>query len=147
MSPEVSPERAPDVTPEVDAFMRETRVGVLSTIGADGAPRSAPVWFLWDGSAPVIFTWRRTLKWRNIERDRRVSFCVDERTVPYEAVIIDGRVEEATDRSLYEDVRAMALAYYGAEQGEPFAETYRGDRPDVALFRIVPERIVHQRSE
>ena len=135
-----------DVTPEVDAFLREPRVAVLATIGEDGRPRTAPVWFLWDGASPVMFTGRPTLKWRNIERDARVSLCVDDRAVPYQAVIIDGVVEEAADRSLYEDVRAMALAYYGAEQGESFAKSYAGDRPDVALFRIVPGRIVHQRS-
>lgn len=135
----------PEVTPEVDAFLRETRVAVISTIGADGAPRTAPIWFLWDGAAPVLFTSRRTLKWRNIERDPRVSLCVDDRTPPYRAVIVEGRVEEAADRSLYDDVLAMSIAYYGREEGERFAARYLGERPDVALFRIVPERIIHQR--
>lgn len=135
-----------EVTPEVDAFMRETRVAVIATIDRDGRPRTAPVWFLWAEGAPVLFTGRKTLKWRNIEANPQVSLCVDDRGVPYQTVIIDGRVEEATDRSLYDDVRAMALAYYGPEEGERFAERYRGERPEIVLFRIVPERIVHQRS-
>ena len=135
-----------EITPQVDAFLRETRVAVLSTIGPDGAPRTLPIWYLWDGAAPVLFTNRGTRKWRNIQADPRVSLCVDHRAVPYEAVIIDGVVEEATDRSLYDDVRSMALAYYGAEKGEPFAASYAGDRPDIVLFRIIPSRIVHQRS-
>lgn len=140
----------PEVTPEADAFLREPRVAVLATIGADGAPRAVPVWFLWDGSAPILFTARTTRKWRNIQANPRVSLCIDHRPEPrspgaeaYAAVMIDGHVEEATDRSLYDDVLAMSLAYWGEERGRPFAEAYH-DRPDVVLFRIVPDRIVHQ---
>lgn len=138
--------RPSHVTPEVDTFLRETRVAVIATVAPDGSPRTAPIWFLWDGVAPVLFTSRRTRKWRDIEANPRVSLCVDHREPPYAAVMIHGRVEEATDRSLYDDVRAMAIAYYGEREGEAFAERYRGARPEIALFRIVPDRIVHQRS-
>jgi PPOX class probable F420-dependent enzyme len=135
-----------EITPAMDAFLRRPLVAVLATIDSNGRPRTAPVWFLWDGSAPVLFTWKSTLKWRNIQANPQVSFCIDDRSAPYEAVIIDGRVEEATDRSLFDDVLTMAIAYYGEERGRAFAEDYRRERPEVALFRIVPERIVHQRS-
>ena len=138
-----------EITPEVDAFLREARVAVLATIGPDGAPRTLPIWFLWDGASPVLFTGRGTRKGRNIEADPRVSLCVDYRPpfgdTSYEAVIIHGRVEEASDRSLYDDVLAMALAHWGEERGRPFAEGYR-DNADAVLFLIVPERVVHQRS-
>ena len=135
------------VTPEAEAFLREARVAVIATVDAKGRPRTAPVWFLWDGGAAYLFTGRGTRKWREIEANPRVSLCIDERDAErYEAVILDGRVEEVSDRSLYEDVRRMALAYYGPERGERFAEGYRGDKPEVAHFRIVPERVTHQRS-
>jgi len=135
-----------EVTPAAEGFLQRALVAVLATIDGKGRPRTAPVWFLWDGSAPVLFTGRSTLKWRNIEANPQVSLCIDDRSGTYEAVIIDGRVEEATDRSLFDDVLAMALAYYGEDRGRTFAENYRRERPDIALFRIVPERIVHQRS-
>ncbi|MEX1021552.1 MAG: TIGR03618 family F420-dependent PPOX class oxidoreductase [Dehalococcoidia bacterium] len=131
---------------EIDAFLREPRVAVLATVDARGRPRTAPVWFLWEDGAATLFTSRSTLKWRNLERDPRASLCVDHREPPYASVILDGRVEEATGRSLYEDVRRMALAYYGAHEGERFAEGYRRDRPEVAHFRLVPERVTATRS-
>ncbi|MCK9486168.1 MAG: pyridoxamine 5'-phosphate oxidase family protein [Dehalococcoidia bacterium] len=135
------------ITREAEAFLREARVAVIATVDAQGHPRTAPIWFLWDDDAAHLFTGRGTRKWREIEANPRVSLSVDERDPErYEAVIIDGRVEEVTDRSLYDDVRTMALAYYGPERGETFAEGYRGDRADVAHFRIVPERVTHQRS-
>lgn len=138
-----------EVTPEVDVFLRETRVGVIATIDANGHPRTTPIWFLWDDGAAYLFTGRKTVKWRNLLVNPHVSLCVDHRTPPYASVILDGAVEEVTPsmgRSLYEDVRRMAVAYYGLTEGEAFAEGYRGDRPGVAHFRIVPERITHQQS-
>ena len=137
-----------EIAPDTAAFLAETRVAVIATIDEHGTPRTAPIWFLWDEAAgtPVLFTSRSTKKWRNLEANPRVSFCVDHREPPYAAVILDGRVEEVTGRSLYDDVRRMAVAYYGEAEGVAFAERYRGDRPDIAHFRIVPERVVHQRS-
>jgi hypothetical protein len=41
----------------------------------------------------------------------------------------------------------MALAYYGPEKGEAFAETYRRDRPGTVLFRLIPDRVISQRSD
>jgi hypothetical protein len=54
---------------------------------------------------------------------------------------------EVPDRSLYDYVRAMALRYYGPEQGDAFAQAYREPREGVLLFRIVPERMISQRSD
>ncbi|MCA9851580.1 MAG: TIGR03618 family F420-dependent PPOX class oxidoreductase [Dehalococcoidia bacterium] len=137
-----------EIAPETAAFLAETRVAVIATIDEHGAPRTAPIWFLWDeeSGSPVLFTSRSTKKWRNLQANPRVSLCVNHREPPYAAVILDGRAEEVTGRSLYDDVRRMAVAYYGEAEGVAFAERYRGDRPDIAHFRIVPDRIVHQRS-
>lgn len=130
---------------EIDAFLAEPRVAVIATVDADVRPRTAPIWFLWDGGAAVLFTARSTKKWANLQRHAYASLCVDHREPPYAQVVIEGRVEEVSGRSLYDDVRRMALAYYGPAEGERFAEGYR-DRPDVAHFRIVPDRIVARRS-
>ncbi len=137
-----------EITPGVAAFLAETRVAVIATVGEDGSPRTAPIWFLWDAEegTPILFTGRGTKKWRNIEANPRVSLCVDHREPPYAAVILDGRAEEVTGRSLYDDVRRMAVAYYGEAAGLAFAERYRGERPEVAHFRIVPDRVIRQRS-
>lgn len=137
---------APAVTPEVEAFLRETRVAVIATVSPDGAPVAAPIWYLWDEGGPVLFTSRKTRKWRNLLADPRVTLCIDHREPPYAAVMIEGRVEEVAGRSLHDDVLRMAVAYYGEAEGTAFAERYRGERPDIAHFRIVPERIVHQQS-
>lgn len=132
---------------EIEAFLAEPRVAVIATVDGRGRPHTAPVWFAWENGAAYLFTGRGTRKWRNLEANPHASLCVDDRSAPYRSVILEGRVEEASPADLYRYVERMALAYYGAEQGAAFAQGYRGEKPGVVLFRLVPERIVSQRSD
>ena len=74
---------------------------MLATTGPAGSPHAAPVWYLWDGAEIRISTTRTTQKVRDIERDPRVAFCVDDQvageylTLYGEAVIVAG--EQVTE--------------------------------------------------
>ena len=126
----------------VDEFLRRTLVAVISTVDNSGRPRSAPIWFHWEDGAAYMFTGRNTLKWRNIQRYPYVSLCVDWREPPYKSIILDGPIEEV-ERPLYELALSMALRYYGEEQGTKFAEDYKDQSKNVAVFRLVPERVAN----
>ena len=126
----------------VEEFLRQTLVGVISTIDKKSRPRAAPIWFHWENGAAYMFTDRSSLKWRNIQRNPYASLCVDWREPPYRSVILNGLVEEV-DRPLYELVLMMALRYYGDEVGAEFAEGYKDQSANVAAFRLVPERIAN----
>ena len=128
------------VEPHIHEFLGQTLVAVISTVDAGGGPRSAPIWYQWEDGAAYFFTGRGTLKWRNLRRDPRASVCVDWREPPYRSVILDGAVEEV-DRPLYDLVLSMALRYYGEDEGRAFAEEYRGDQPDVVIFKLTPTRV------
>ncbi len=136
----------PEISNDARSFLERPLVATIATLGRDGAPRIAPIWYQWapgpsgEGAA-YLFTSRRTLKWRNIERDPRVSLCVDDRELPYRSVIVAGVAAEDTERDLFELVSELALAYYGPDEGPPFAEGYRGDRPNIVVFRIDPTRV------
>ena len=124
----------------VNEFLSRTQVTVISTVDAKGNPRAAPIWYEWEDGAAYFFTGRRTLKWRNLLRNPHAAMCVDWREPPYESVILDGVVEEV-DRPLYDLVLSMAVRYYGEDEGRAFAEEYRGDRPDIVIFKLVPTRV------
>ena len=126
----------------VDEFLRRTLVAVISTVDNSGRPRSAPIWFHWEDGAAYMFTGRNTLKWRNIQRYPYASLCVDWREPPYKSIILDGPIEEV-ERPLYELALSMALRYYGEVQGTNFAENYKGQSKNVAVFRLVPERVAN----
>ena len=126
----------------VDEFLRRTLVAVISTVDNIGRPRSAPIWFHWEDGAAYMFTGRNTLKWRNIQLYPYVSLCLDWREPPYKSIILDGSIEEV-ERPLYELVLSMALRYYGREEGPKFAEDYKDQSKNVAVFRLVPERVAN----
>ena len=126
----------------VEEFLRQTLVGVISTIDKKGRPRTAPIWFHWENGSAYMFTDRGSLKWRNIQRNPYASLCVDWREPPYRSVILDGLVEEV-DRPLHELVLMMALRYYGDKVGVEFAQEYKDQSANVAAFRLVPERIAN----
>ena len=130
------------INTHVDEFLRQTLVAVISTVDKSGRPRSAPIWFHWEDGAAYMFTDRNTLKWQNMQRYPYASLCVDWREPPYKSIILDGPIEEV-ERPLYELALSMALRYYGEEQGTKFAEDYKGQSKNVAVFRLVPERVVN----
>ena len=127
-------------------FLQRPLVAVISTMDSEGRPRSAPIWFGWKDGAAYMFTGRRTLKWRNIQRNPYASLCIDWREPPYECVVMDGPVEEV-DSSLYDLVLGLALRYYGEEKGRAFAEAYRGNPGRVVAFRLNPSRIASFASD
>ena len=130
------------INTDVDEFLRQTLVAVISTVDRNSRPRSAPIWFHWEGGTAYMFTGRSTLKWRNIQRYPYASLCVDWRKPPYKSIILDGPIEEV-ERPLYELVLLMALRYYGREKGAKFAEDYKDQSKNVAVFRLVPERVAN----
>ena len=130
----------------VDEFLSQTLVAVISTVDGEGGPRSAPIWYQWEDGAAYMFTGRGTLKWRNIMRNPVASLCVDWREPPYRSVVLDGTVEEV-QRPLYDLVLAMAVRYYGEEEGRDFAEGYREQSEDTVIFRLTPTRIADYTSD
>ncbi len=126
---------------EIDRFLSQPLVAVIGTVDEQGRPRSAPIWFHWEGGAAYMFTSRSTLKWRNLQRRPHASLCVDRREPPYRSVLMDGAVEEV-DRPLYDLVLSMAVRYYGEEKGREFAGGYRGGHEGIVIFRLAPRNLV-----
>ena len=126
---------------EIDRFLSQPLVAVIGTVDGQGRPRSAPIWFHWEGGAAYMFTSRSTLTWRNLQRRPHASLCVDWREPPYKSVLMDGAVEEV-DRPLYDLVLSMAVRYYGEEKAREFAEDYRGGHEGIVIFRLEPRNLV-----
>jgi len=136
----------PMTNQELNKFLSETHVAVISTVDADNRPRSAPIWYEWKDGAAYLFTGRRTLKWRNIQDNPNVSLCVDWREPPYRSAIIQGTAEEV-EVDMYDLVRSMSVRYYGEEKGRAFAEGYRDNNENVVAFRVTPENITSFESD
>jgi len=128
---------------EIDAFLDERHTLVLATLRHDGWPQVTTVWYRWDGEAFWISTNRDRAKYRNIERDPRVSVVVD--APPREMSVAGYGVAEvvARDGAAYDGTLAIVSRYVE----EPLAYIdERRDDPRV-LIRIKPRKLVSWRLE
>jgi nitroimidazol reductase NimA-like FMN-containing flavoprotein (pyridoxamine 5'-phosphate oxidase superfamily) len=83
--------------------MQGTFTAKLATVKKDGSPHVVPIWFVLDNQkdgtseravGDVVFTtFDSSLKIRNIQRDNRVSICVDDQTPQFSLITIFGRAK------------------------------------------------------
>src|SRR3990172_4504248 len=74
-----------------ERFLRGRHVAVLGTIGGDGAPVLTPIWYLYRDGRILMRTGRASVKARNIQRDARVTVCVQDARPPYASIPVHGR--------------------------------------------------------
>jgi PPOX class probable F420-dependent enzyme len=88
------------MTPQqVDAFLAVPRTATLSTLGPDGGPHSAGMWFVHDAHELRMWTYAKSQKAVNLRRDPRAAFLVEEGVEYSElrGVLVRGRVDIVTD--------------------------------------------------
>lgn len=131
------------MTPEaIEAFVRTPNLhAIVGTIRRDGAPQLSPVWYLYEDGKILFNIPVGSAKHRNMERDPRISVCVDGGRADVRTVIFYGTAElRPSDEELgYRIVRAYyptdedARAYYDSIEGQ-----------ETRLVVLAPERIVSQ---
>jgi PPOX class probable F420-dependent enzyme len=122
---------------EVLDFLAGQYDAVLATLGPDGYPHQASMWFVLDGERVLMWTFRKSQKARNLARDRRASLIVDagEGYGELRGVLIRGEAEVVED---VDEVRRIGLALadrYGSRYGADTAAT-RGAHESQAPKRI-----------
>jgi PPOX class probable F420-dependent enzyme len=146
---------------EIKKFlMQGTFTGKLATTKKDGSSHVVPVWFVFDsnnngrlserekeGYDDIIFTTNSgSTKARNIQRDNRVSICVDDQTPPFSYVVIYGtaRIEHSQQTELFRFATKIAQRYMGKEVAELYGK--RNSTEDEVLVRIKPIRIISEKN-
>jgi pyridoxamine 5'-phosphate oxidase family protein len=113
---------------EID-FLQQADLGRLATIQPDGSPQNSPVGFTYNEALGTIdiagFRMSKSQKFRNIARNDKVAFVVD----------------DITSRDPW---RVRCLEIRGtAEQAEiPPSLGAAGDELDTAIIRVTPRRII-----
>lgn len=132
------------MTPEeVDGFLRAEHTCRVASVGGDGQPHVAPLWFVWDGSSLWLHSLVRSQRWVDLGRDPRVAVVVDAGTEYWElrGVELAGRAEVVgevprgaePDAAVAEPERLFAEKYLG---GDAFATDGRH-----GWLRIRPEKV------
>jgi PPOX class probable F420-dependent enzyme len=86
----------------------------LATLRPDGSPQSSVMWFAWDGHRARFSHTSTRQKYRNLVRDGRVSFHIQDPDNPYRTLEVRGRVESMDpdpDAAFYQSLQQR----YGLE--------------------------------
>jgi PPOX class probable F420-dependent enzyme len=112
--------------PEVSQFLLAgTRTATIATVGRDGHPHVAPVWFTLDGEDVVFSTSTTTAKAKNLQRDPRVALSVDDQTPPFAFVTVKGRARLlARPEDFLAWTTRIARRYVGADRALEMGTTY-----------------------
>lgn len=100
---------------EVAAFLREEKVVTVATHGPRGYPHLMPLWFVVRDGAVWAWTYGKSQKVRNLERDRRCTLQVEAGNGVYSE--LRGVTIEA-DAAIHRDLRTVAGV--GAEVAERY---------------------------
>ncbi|HEY7850282.1 MAG TPA: PPOX class F420-dependent oxidoreductase [Ktedonobacterales bacterium] len=108
-------------------FLNEQRFAVLATINSDGSPQLTVMWYELRDDMIVLNTTLSRVKGRNLQRDQRISICVED---DYRYVTISGVAVLNDDQATAQaDIRALAIRYHGQEAGARQAdEVFAGQR-------------------
>ncbi|MDE0971766.1 MAG: pyridoxamine 5'-phosphate oxidase family protein [Arenicellales bacterium] len=116
-------------------------IGFIGSADTDGMPRTVPVWYRWDGKVIHITTASSSVWVNNLINDSRSSFCVAEHGPPYQAVVMQGRVQ--VDNKDEAEVRRIFLRYMDAQQTEDY---YAAIEYELRMVRFEPDRVMLRSS-
>ena len=126
---------------QTDAFLRETRIAMLVTLYADGAPTAVAIWYEWDGRQAHMFTSRDSEKLRRIRADPRVCLTVAAGVGEPEAWVVVEGTAEIHDEGGIELARRLAPRYYPAEKAAQALRRWEAAADTWVLLTITPRRI------
>lgn len=147
---------------EIEKFlMQGTFTGKLATTKKDGSSHVVPIWFVFDsnnndgrvsetekeGYDDIIFTTSSgSAKARNIQRENRVSICVDDQTPPFSYVLIYGtaRIQHCEQTELFRFATKIAQRYVGKEVAELYGK--RNSAEGEVLVRIKPIKVIAEKD-
>jgi PPOX class probable F420-dependent enzyme len=127
---------------ELAAFLDEQRTVIVATNGRDGWPHLMPLWYVVREGELWSWTYAKSQKVRNLERDSRVTLQVEagESYEELRGVMIRARAELHRDLST---VEAFGIELFERYTGtsplpEPVAAMVRAQAPKRVALQFVP---------
>jgi PPOX class probable F420-dependent enzyme len=134
------------MTPEeVAAFLGEQRTVTCATNGRDGWPHLMPLWYVLRGEELWAWTYAKSQKVRNLERDPRCTLQVEagEAYGELRGVMIQAECELVRDLDAVAQIGAeLAARYGGGSLGGELSEAMRGQAAKRIGLRCVARTTV-----
>jgi PPOX class probable F420-dependent enzyme len=127
---------------EIASFLGHERVVNVSTIGRDGWPHVTALWYVMRDGEPWIWTYRKSQKVKNLERDDRATLLVES---GFEYAELKGVMFKSRAHIEYETERVLAFGeelfakYQGVEQvDDGMREALRAQAEKRVAIRFEP---------
>jgi PPOX class probable F420-dependent enzyme len=129
---------------EVSAFLEDQRVVICATNGRDGWPHLMPLWYLMREGEIWAWTYAKSQKVRNLERDARATLQIED-GVEYQelkGVMIEAQTVIHRDLDIVASFGASLFERYsGSAGGGPeFLEVIRAQATKRVALQFVPQR-------
>jgi PPOX class probable F420-dependent enzyme len=120
--------------------LRDEPIIWLTTVGADGTPHPAPVWFLWDGDAVLVYSLNGAVRHRNIEHDPHVALNFDGNGQGGDIIVITGEAYISPNEPPA-DQNAEYVAKYAERIARSFGTPVNFAAKYGTAIRITPKKI------
>lgn len=114
------------LTDQIRTILDQTYFGVLATINKDGTPQQTVMWYELIGDRIMMNTEAGRLKESNIQRDPRVSICIEDQ---YNYITLAGRasLDDDPERS-QADIARLARRYHPPEKAEQLVSGFQTEK-------------------
>jgi PPOX class probable F420-dependent enzyme len=129
---------------EVRAFLEEQMVMQCATIGPRGVPHMVPLWYVGDPSELRGWTYAKSQKARNLERDPRATVGVEDGVQYHElrGVTFECDVRMERDPAEVERFGLELFERYAGELNDDIRAMVAGQAPKRVGLTFVPTRMV-----
>lgn len=129
---------------ELAVFLDEQRVVIVATIGRGDWPHVMPLWYVVRQGELWSWTYAKSQKVRNLERDARATLAVEagEEYQELRGVMIESSVVVHRETELVAGVGAEIFRRYGSEAlGEGWQDAVRAQAVKRVALQFVPVQI------
>jgi PPOX class probable F420-dependent enzyme len=129
---------------EAESFLAQQRVVICATNGPHGWPHLMPLWYVMRDSDVWAWTYAKSQKVRNLERDRRATLQVEtgDEYQELRGVMIEAETEIHRDHELIVEFGAELMQRYrGGAIGPEFMDAVRAQAAKRVALQFTPRRV------
>lgn len=131
---------------EITAYLGDAKTVIVGSNGPRGVPHLVPLWFVMRGEEIWGWTFAKSQKVKNLERDPRVSLLVED-GANYDqlrGVMIECDVELPRDAATVRQIGVDLFTKYGDgnRPAEPVIQMIEAQTPKRVGLRFIPRRYV-----
>ena len=123
-----------------DEFLKKQKILHLATIGKNKTPHIVPVWYRYSVKKIFIGANTRTQKVKNIQKNNKISFCVDQGiNSPIYGVMGQGTANLILEQNKINPIaKKILLRYFKSMNNKSAKELFEDTN---CIIEIIPEKI------